>query len=255
MLGSGDPEKQALVYADITNPQSLNKYQYGLNNPLRYVDPDGKAPQDSFDNRINHLIRQQLEGKISEEEYWASLRAAGYGGLAGLAAVGGIALAARSPQIAQGIFLWAARNPDKVQQIAAALLEAGGGPPGAITGAVGSASKAELSVAQKLAAEGKNVEVLAAKGAGRTADFVVDGIKTELKTLEGVGGAATSGTVKNAIGRALGQSGNVIIDASSVKLTSAQAQQGAARAFGADSRLQTVRIIGKEFDITIARQQ
>jgi RHS repeat-associated protein len=28
VLGSGDPEKQALVYADITNPQSLNKYQY-----------------------------------------------------------------------------------------------------------------------------------------------------------------------------------------------------------------------------------
>jgi RHS repeat-associated protein len=30
-----------LPYADIGNPQSLNKYAYVLNNPLRYTDPDG----------------------------------------------------------------------------------------------------------------------------------------------------------------------------------------------------------------------
>jgi RHS repeat-associated protein len=30
-----------MFYANIANPQSLNKYQYCLNNPLRYVDPDG----------------------------------------------------------------------------------------------------------------------------------------------------------------------------------------------------------------------
>jgi RHS repeat-associated protein len=30
-----------LPYADISNPQSLNKYTYVINNPLRYVDPDG----------------------------------------------------------------------------------------------------------------------------------------------------------------------------------------------------------------------
>lgn len=41
VLGSGDQEKQALPYAEITNPQSLNKYTYCYNNPLRYVDPDG----------------------------------------------------------------------------------------------------------------------------------------------------------------------------------------------------------------------
>lgn len=43
-LGKGDPEKQALPYADITNPQSINKYQYTYYNPLRYVDDDGHCP-------------------------------------------------------------------------------------------------------------------------------------------------------------------------------------------------------------------
>lgn len=33
VLGSGEPEKQALVYADVRSPQSLNKYQYTFNNP------------------------------------------------------------------------------------------------------------------------------------------------------------------------------------------------------------------------------
>lgn len=31
-------------YADLTNPQSLNKYQYTYNNPLSYTDPDGHCP-------------------------------------------------------------------------------------------------------------------------------------------------------------------------------------------------------------------
>jgi RHS repeat-associated protein len=31
-------------YADLENPQSLNKYQYCYNNPLAYIDPDGHCP-------------------------------------------------------------------------------------------------------------------------------------------------------------------------------------------------------------------
>jgi RHS repeat-associated protein len=41
-FSSSDPLPPGpLPYGDITNPQSLNKYSYTWNNPLRYTDPDG----------------------------------------------------------------------------------------------------------------------------------------------------------------------------------------------------------------------
>src|SRR5580698_11303674 len=35
------PDPSGLMYADQTNPQSLNLYSYALNNPLKYTDPTG----------------------------------------------------------------------------------------------------------------------------------------------------------------------------------------------------------------------
>jgi RHS repeat-associated protein len=44
-LGLLDPAPPGpLPYADITNPQSLNKYSYTYNNPLAFTDPDGHCP-------------------------------------------------------------------------------------------------------------------------------------------------------------------------------------------------------------------
>ena len=49
-FSSSDPlPPGALPYADITNPQSLNKYTYTFNNPLKYTDPDGHLVETLWD--------------------------------------------------------------------------------------------------------------------------------------------------------------------------------------------------------------
>jgi RHS repeat-associated protein len=39
-----DASDNPTFYADLTNPQSLNKYQYTYNNPYKFNDPDGHCP-------------------------------------------------------------------------------------------------------------------------------------------------------------------------------------------------------------------
>lgn len=70
MLGKGHPTKQALPYADLNNPQSLNRYSYALNNPLRYKDQDGHIPVEtaidviSFAYSFYELIRNPSWGNL-----------------------------------------------------------------------------------------------------------------------------------------------------------------------------------------------
>jgi RHS repeat-associated protein len=47
-------------YAELAAPQSLNKYQYCLNNPLRFVDPDGHQPEAIAERLLNSPAGQQV---------------------------------------------------------------------------------------------------------------------------------------------------------------------------------------------------
>jgi hypothetical protein len=62
-FSSNDPLPDSpLPYADITNPQSLNKYTYTYNNPLAYVDPDGHNGAMATSATIGVLL--QTGGKV-----------------------------------------------------------------------------------------------------------------------------------------------------------------------------------------------
>ena len=154
VLGSGDSKKQALVYADVNNPQSLNKYQYTLNNPLRYVDQDGKKPQDP--QALDWDVKDLLEGRITEKEFHQRQVARGVGAAAGIAIVAAWRF---GPAVAMAVLNWAARNPDKVEQAGQMVLEAAGGPPGLITAPNSRLRATEVDGLQRLAKQLRSVLV------------------------------------------------------------------------------------------------
>ncbi|MCI0403172.1 MAG: hypothetical protein L0212_06570, partial [Acidobacteria bacterium] len=62
-FSSSDPLPPGpLPYADITNPQSLNKYSYTYNNPLRYTDPNGHDAWDFLLGAANAFGSNFLAG-------------------------------------------------------------------------------------------------------------------------------------------------------------------------------------------------
>jgi Contact-dependent growth inhibition CdiA C-terminal domain len=123
-------------------------------------------------------------------------------------------------------------------------------------------SPAELKTANKLIGEGKDVKVLKEvenqKGV-RTPDFEVDGVRTELKTIENLKKVDANGLSKGISSRILeagGQASEVILDVSNQSgMTKEIAERGISRAFGrlrelGSGNIKNVRIIGKNFDFT-----
>jgi RHS repeat-associated protein len=65
------------------NPQTLNRYAYGLNNPVRYIDPSGHYTEDELLNKFHvfngpNQMQQLKEDPNNAFWYWV-LRAAGDG--------------------------------------------------------------------------------------------------------------------------------------------------------------------------------
>ncbi len=116
-------------------------------------------------------------------------------------------------------------------------------------------SEEELLIANQLVKEGHTVEALA-EGTTRTADFLVDGVRTELKTVSNI----TSKDVSGALGRRVldgaGQAPNIIMDCrGQAGITRELAERAARRAYGADKggRIQNIRFLGPDFDFTVPR--
>jgi RHS repeat-associated protein len=61
-----DAAANPTFYADLRNPQSLNKYQYSYNNPLRYVDPDGHAPDQKCNCPTDQEIIEALQSGVNK---------------------------------------------------------------------------------------------------------------------------------------------------------------------------------------------
>ncbi len=85
----GDPTPPGpLPYADIFNPQSLNKYSYTYNNPLRYTDPDGHEV--ICTPCLMEAIRRQMQNPATRQ-FAAGAAKIGIGvGLVATAAVGDV---------------------------------------------------------------------------------------------------------------------------------------------------------------------
>jgi RHS repeat-associated protein len=65
-VGPVDPRTSKTNYAMLVNPQMLNRYAYSLNNPYRYVDPDGKWPTEIHNELINVAFKGDWRMRLSD---------------------------------------------------------------------------------------------------------------------------------------------------------------------------------------------
>ena len=126
-----------------------------------------------------------------------------------------------------------------------------GGNIGKLIGSTNGLEKAEVDFIYERVASGRTVEIVPSSNAGRSADFLIDGVKVELKTMSNVINQTSDGLSKalsSTIMDARGQSGNVTIDArGKAGMTPEIALRGINRAFSADTakgaKIETITII------------
>jgi Contact-dependent growth inhibition CdiA C-terminal domain len=126
-----------------------------------------------------------------------------------------------------------------------------GAAPGKLVGSLDGLTTAEQNFIGEMVAGGRTVEIIPRSTAGRTADFLINGKKTELKTMLNVVNQTSDGLSKalsSTIMDARGQSGQIIIDArQQTGMTPEIAERGIGRAFGRDdqlgSKIQNITVI------------
>jgi hypothetical protein len=99
--------------------------------------------------------------------------------------------------------------------------------PGNLIGNLNEINLTERAMVNELLNQGKNVEIVP-RGATKTPDFLINGVSTELKTLQ----IAGKNTLKNAIQDASQQGQKILIDARNVSIKAENAKQQILRAEG-----------------------
>jgi hypothetical protein len=102
---------------------------------------------------------------------------------------------------------------------------------GKIIGTLAGLTQEERAFVQELIAAGKTVQIVP-RGAGETADFIIDGVLTELKTINSLGKNTVKNAIQKAASQAPGPGDQILIDARQVALTPEQAIKEILRAEG-----------------------
>ena len=133
-------------------------------------------------------------------------------------------------------------------------------PKGTLIGKLDDLTNVEKRFVEDLLAQGKKVEIVPT-AAGRTPDFVIDGVRYELKTLSGVVDETAdgiSGAIANRVMNGRGQATDIIVDArNQAGITGEIARRGVRRAFGADNKtggkITSITIHGPGWTIVVPR--
>jgi RHS repeat-associated protein len=116
-------ETQQMFFVD---PQRWDKYSYVSNNPLSLIDPDGQQQQDYKENFRQMRADQKQRGESTETPRNTVVEGLF---LAPLTALLGSTVIAAIPEIIPSIGVFAARNPQLIEQAGNELLQASTGNP------------------------------------------------------------------------------------------------------------------------------
>ncbi|MGA9824468.1 MAG: hypothetical protein WBQ53_06430, partial [Methylocystis sp.] len=128
---------------------------------------------------------------------------------------------------------------------------------GELKGSTDGLTDAEKRFVERQLAAGNDVETIPAESRQRSADFYINGVRTELKTVSGVADTSSDGlssAISNRIMNARGQSDVIHIDAlDQPGMTKEIAERAIRRAYSADKAGRISRITIEAWDGTVVR--